>query len=888
MSDAPTSPATDLVGRDEQLATIAEALTAILDGRSRVVAVQGDAGAGKTALIRTAVAAATDLTAVVLHADELLSDVPFAALQPFVHVPIDAGTFEGARAVLSRLAELAPVVLVVEDLHWADVPSRQALAIAAGRLDNEAVALVVSSRPEHAGADDGWARLRGDPSRCTRIVVGALDDDAVIALAATRGIELDRAAARRLVEHTGGNALYTTTLLDDVPADVLVRPGRVLPVPAELSAVVGARLDVLSPDTVRLFDALAVLGRPTPLPTISSLAALGDADAAMEAALATRFVEWRHDDTGLPQVAFAHPLLRLAVYEAMPLTRRRELHRSAAQVSDNRSALAHRVAAADRVDEALAAQLEAEVPAVRHRDGTTAAAQVLRWSSDLSADPAARERRLLGAAILLGADDDAALDDYRQPVEACADSPARDLVLGHLAWRAGDFGEATHRLERAAAATDDDVAVPALIRLAAQQSVFARGAAVVEAATAAIDRGITDELTERRAWALRALGVAQRDGAVAGLELLHERLPGAAKDSALIDAPLLGARGTLRSYALRPTAALDDLAVVIARPSATLQARRRAHVDVAQCQLAVGRWDEAVVNARLSLELSDDQHQFERSVAHQVLATVAAARGDFDAAAGHVAIAQQVSAAYTAPETALAARLAATALALARGADELVAVAASSTNVTPMLSMLAVPHPAALARLAADDVDGAEALAARLESDGRERRLDVAAAVADLRGRIAARRGDPTTAGQHFAVAVGATTPDTPVLIAAGIRLAHGRLLRSQAKRHEALDELRTARELYAALGAAAYLERVDQELSDAGLSRPTKRRDRSPLDFTPREQDVVTLVVQDRTNREIANELFISEKAVEYHLRNVYGKVGVSSRRELRSRLAA
>ena len=83
-------------------------------------------------------------------------------------------------------------------------------------------------------------------------------------------------------------------------------------------------------------------------------------------------------------------------------------------------------------------------------------------------------------------------------------------------------------------------------------------------------------------------------------------------------------------------------------------------------------------------------------------------------------------------------------------------------------------------------------------------------------------------------------------------------------------------------------MDRIDAELADAGLSRPTRRKDRSPLDLTPREQDVVTLVVQGKTNREVADELFVSEKAVEYHLRNVYGKVGVSSRRELRAHLAA
>ena len=350
---------------------------------------------------------------------------------------------------------------------------------------------------------------------------------------------------------------------------------------------------------------------------------------------------------------------------------------------------------------------------------------------------------------------------------------------------------------------------------------------------------------------------------------------------------MLAIRGLLGSFALRPTVALDDLAVVLARPATTLQWRQRAHLDVARCQFVIGRWDEAMVNARLTLELSAGER--DGGIAHQVLASIAAARADWHAAAVHLDASKRLATTFGARELALAARLATFAVADARGAPAEVTalVPTGEAAIPPMLSTLSVYHPAAAAHVDAGDLDIAGRLVDRLAADAERRGLDMAAQVADLRGRIAARRGEPAAAEKQFADAVDAITADTPVLIAAGIHLAHGRLLRAQGRRHDAIVALGEARAIYEGLGARPYLERVDAELIDAGLARPTRRRDRSPLDLTPREQDVVTLALRGRSNKEIAGELFVSEKAVEYHLRNVYGKLGVGSRRELRARYA-
>src|SRR5262249_32455588 len=147
-----------------------------------------------------------------------------------------------------------------------------------------------------------------------------------------------------------GNALYVTMLLADVPAAVLTRPGRSLPVPSELGAFVGERLRGLDPDAEALIAGLAVFGLPATLPVLATIAGLADAAAALEHTLPTGLVESTTTGGDVAHVWFAHPLYRQAVHDGLSHVRRRELHRAAAAVSDRRRSLAHRVAAADRVD----------------------------------------------------------------------------------------------------------------------------------------------------------------------------------------------------------------------------------------------------------------------------------------------------------------------------------------------------------------------------------------------------------------------------------------------------------------------------------------------------------------------------------------------------------
>ena len=125
--------------------------------------------------------------------------------------------------------------------------------------------------------------------------------------------------------------------------------------------------------------------------------------------------------------------------------------------------------------------------------------------------------------------------------------------------------------------------------------------------------------------------------------------------------------------------------------------------------------------------------------------------------------------------------------------------------------------------------------------------------------------------------------PNDPFLDRALIHQSYGRLLQAREDRSGAIEQFETARKMLASVGAAPFVAGVDRDLSLAGLPAATATPAKSALGLTDRERDVATLVAQGLSNPEVAAELYVSRKAVEYHLHNIYGKLGIASRRELR-----
>jgi ATP/maltotriose-dependent transcriptional regulator MalT len=184
------------------------------------------------------------------------------------------------------------------------------------------------------------------------------------------------------------------------------------------------------------------------------------------------------------------------------------------------------------------------------------------------------------------------------------------------------------------------------------------------------------------------------------------------------------------------------------------------------------------------------------------------------------------------------------------------------------------------------DTRGAKGQIDQLEAAAAERGLDFRARVVGLRARVTLAEGRPAEATSGFEDAIALLGPDDPMLDRALLHQAFGRLLLAQGRRRLASDQLRAAHELLARSGAEPFRRRVEADLEACGIrGRPAAYpRSRSPLTLTDREHDVATLVAKGLSNREAGAELYISEKAVEYHLGNVFAKLGIRSRRQLRA----
>jgi hypothetical protein len=192
------------VGRDAELTTISERLAGAADGHAAVVWIEGDAGFGKTALARRVVAAVPDDFVVMsAGADELAREQPFGVISQ-LGATDPAGSFAAGLELLRQTGERVdhrPVLVVVEDMHWADTPSREALVTMARRLEAERVVLLLTSRPG-GGEADGWDRVVNDEMRCCTIQLRPISELQIGEWADRVGVALTSAQAQRLHRHT--------------------------------------------------------------------------------------------------------------------------------------------------------------------------------------------------------------------------------------------------------------------------------------------------------------------------------------------------------------------------------------------------------------------------------------------------------------------------------------------------------------------------------------------------------------------------------------------------------------------------------------------------------------------------------------------------------------
>jgi DNA-binding CsgD family transcriptional regulator len=897
------------VGRAAELARVAEVMAAAEAGQPWLVAIDGDPGVGKTALVRRCLAGASGWRVLAARASQVEADLDFGLIEQllraagapfpeFGQVGHD-GSAVSSFAVGARFLEVAgdlqahgPVAIVIEDLQWADRKSVEALTFMLRRLSVDPVVAVVTYRGTGDRLDDAAQRLLSSVEHRLRLWLGGLNRDEVASLATALAGPVNEEVARRLYRGTGGHPLYLRTVLSEGSGFDPQTPGR-LALPRSLSAAIGEQLGGLPSQSRVILEMLAVLNLRLPLAQLGHAAQIASPSAAIEPAVAAGLVDWWPEEPSCP-VAIRHLLVRDAIYAAMTVTRRRTLHSRAASVVGEAASWEHRVAALDQPDEPLAAQLE-QLASEEAGDGRLAlAATHLQWASDISPALADRERRLLTAALHLMLVEESRGLALREMVEAAGFSPLRSCVLGAMAFSSGQLADAERQFTTALAQARADpgrqpLAAMIANRLASTYTLLGDGEKVVAFGRQALGSGTLDPAAASRTRTRIAIGASQVAGPRAGLaELGHVDADPARVN--VIDVDGLSYRGMLRLLAgeLRP--AIEDLtaSLALARQGATLTLGLRAYFYLAMAQYLAGAWDDVLLTAEQGLSAATiHPRRFDRPLVHLAAASVPAGRGAVDEAERHARLAEEAAERVDYGQERLFAGVARALVCQAAGdylgmADALGLWQDAATLDGRSRVWGVLWRPLLAEGLAGSgQLDRAAAVLGQLRAENGEASY-LAPALAWLEGWLAEQRGDLDEArliyGRGEDAAAG---PHSPVHTAR-LLLAHGRLLRRTGHRREAIERLRRAGDVYRALRATPFIARVEEELTACNLpSRPAQEQ--SVLALTSRETEVAHLVGKGMSNPEIAAELYISRKAVEYHLGNVYAKCGLRGRQQLR-----
>ena len=452
------APLDSFVGRGAEMARVAEVLARVEAGQPWLVAIEGDPGIGKTALARRCLAETAELRVLSARGDQAEADLDFGIVDQLLRAAGDGlpaemltggtGSATSSFAVGARLLEVVgeqqgtgALAVVIDDLQWADRRSVEALTFMLRRLSVDPVVAIAIYRGPGDRLDEAAQRMLASVENRLHIPLGGLSREDVASLAATlRAGSLDDEAVRRLYRRTGGHPLYLRTLLSE-GFDLDPRaPGRPA-LPRTLAAAIGDQLRVLPPQTRAILEMLSVLNLRMPIAQLGQAAEIGSPSTAIEPAVASGLVDWSPEEPSCP-VVIRHPLARDAIYVGITPTRRRVLHARAASTVTESASWEHRVAALERPDEGLAAQLEQLAGGEAAGGRLALAATHLRWASDISPGRADRERRLLTAALHLMLAEESRGLALREAVEASGPSPLRSCVLGTMAFSSGQLAEA--------------------------------------------------------------------------------------------------------------------------------------------------------------------------------------------------------------------------------------------------------------------------------------------------------------------------------------------------------------------------------------------------------------------------------------------------------------
>jgi DNA-binding CsgD family transcriptional regulator len=896
-----------LLGRDRERHRVYAALERARDGASDVLAVVGEPGIGKTVLLEDAAAHAGEMRVLRARGIESEARIPFASLFELLRPALgtlgripapQARALEGALALrmteaqerfavgaatlslLAAHAEEGPVLVLVDDAHWLDGSSAEALLFAIRRLIADPIAVLLGVRQDEPSLLDG-ADLQ------TLTLGGLSSGDAEALLPA-----LSPETARRLHGATGGNPLALLELAAE--PDTLAPARAPVLVSARISSAFARRAGSLSAPERRML-LLAAASDSGDLALLQRAAmSLGVEPASLAAAEQAGVISLV---TGT--VEFRHPLARSAVYATADAQARREVHRALAGALPDRDVdrrAWHLATAAIGPDDAAAAALEQAGERARGRSAYAPAAVAFERAGRLVSDAAARGRLLRLAAEAswhagLGDRALALLDDARAATVDPDGLIDIDELAGRIAVRRGPVMRGHAILASVAERVELERAV--VLRAEAAAACFyagepARMLAIAERAWHELPEGAS---RRTRFLASAAVGMAWVIGgdAAAGERAVEEAIVLAeGSDELRDDIDLL-------PWLAVPRVILRDASAGRGLLTAALEsARARSAIGslpfvlnlVALDHATTDRWDLAELTYREAIGLARESDQ------RSVLAFGLSGFARLLARQGAEAECRALSAEALGLCERLGTRLHEVWVLEGRAMLEL-GLGAAGRALGELERQQQVLQECELTDA---DLSPLPELVDALLRLGR--RAEAEACAAEFAARAVAKRGswslaraaraeglvaeDLDDAAERFERALQhhLRTPD--LFETARTQLVYGERLRRSGSRVRAREQLRPAAEAFQRLGARPWAERARAELEATGET--VRRGDPSTRDeLTPQELQIALLLAEGRTTREAAAALFLSPKTIEYHLRHVYLKLDIHSRDELR-----
>ena len=916
-----------MLDRQAERSAIDDVLGSVRGGFSATLVIRGLIGAGKTSLLGYAADAASDMRLCGVTGVESEIGLEFAALHqlliPFLPgigelpgpqrlaLQVAFGMADGppadlflvglaALTLLARAAEEQPVLCLIDDGQWLDAESARALAFVARRLYADRVGMVIAvDAPAPAGAFEQLPALR---------LVGLPAAEARQLLESAARAPVDDRVVNRILTHTERNPLALVEIGSEYSVDELAGraalPGP-LPVGRRLADRFTRQVVDLDPDT-RAFLVLAaanvggdraVLWRATRNEGI-------DVDAAAAAAESAGLIEFSAES-----VRFRHPLIRSAVYHCATDRDRKRAHlQLSVAMSPDPSAASgpvepgtracraadlrawHEGAAATGPDERVAAALEQAASRARKRGGLATTAALLRRSIELSADDsrrAGRELMLAGAKLKTGHPD--------------AAQELVDAVMSRMpdpTWQA--LGERLHGdiLFTKGKATESATVLTNLARRLAPAQPEAR-----EVMAAAMRSSLWAGAAEREELATAAMAFPRRahsEATVADLlvEGFAARFTG---DYAASIAPFRAAVGRLGPENLGPMTGLHWSGLGTFAAGSIWDDRMP---DVAGGFLRTAREQGAVtfIPAALALRALGDcltgclaEARDRLTEMREIMAVGASgpSRGVEGLSEGLLLL---YSGRVAEARAAASARIR-DAITLGHGG-----IADINRAIVAIAEVWAGDYDAAIdvARTVVEnnipfvtEMVLSELVEAACRSNRRreatiafgtlsERTLAAGTPLAlGMRSRCVALLSDGDRADRAYQEAIGYLENSRAAVGLARLHLLYGQWLRRSKRRRDARRELQAAYDMFDKMGAEALAARAATELSATG-QRARARSPATTFDLTPQEARVAGLAAEGETNNQIAAELFISPRTVEYHLGKVFRKLGVTSRAQL------